>query len=40
MRYIIETGLIMANLLDRELVLPGFTYATACEFDESVSYIN
>lgn len=36
-RYIIETGLLLANLLDRELVLPGFTYATACEFDVSVS---
>ncbi|KAG0148787.1 hypothetical protein CROQUDRAFT_721453 [Cronartium quercuum f. sp. fusiforme G11] len=35
-RYTIETGLMIANLLDRELVLPGFTYATACEYADQV----
>ncbi|EGF98906.1 uncharacterized protein MELLADRAFT_95062 [Melampsora larici-populina 98AG31] len=35
-RYTIETGLLIANLLGRELVLPGFTYATGCDFDDEV----
>lgn len=38
-RYTIETGLMIANLLGRELVLPGFTWATACEFNESVLFL-
>ncbi|KAH9812417.1 hypothetical protein DFH28DRAFT_899111 [Melampsora americana] len=32
-RYTIETGLLIANLLGRELILPGFSYASACAYD-------
>lgn len=32
-RYTIETGLLIANLLGRELVLPGFSYASVCAYD-------
>ncbi|EGG07749.1 uncharacterized protein MELLADRAFT_105661 [Melampsora larici-populina 98AG31] len=35
-RYTIETGLLIANLLGRELVLPGFSYASACAYDIEV----
>ncbi|MBW0463978.1 hypothetical protein O181_003693 [Austropuccinia psidii MF-1] len=35
-RYIIETGLLLAHLLNRELVLPGFSYATACEYSDDI----
>ncbi|CAH7689465.1 hypothetical protein PPACK8108_LOCUS24550 [Phakopsora pachyrhizi] len=30
-RYVIETALALATLLDRELVLPGFHFANTCE---------
>jgi hypothetical protein len=33
MRYIIEAGLLQAELLNRTLVLPSFVYARACEYD-------
>ncbi|PLW04882.1 hypothetical protein PCANC_26139 [Puccinia coronata f. sp. avenae] len=33
-RYTIETGLLLAHLLNRTLVLPAFTYSRACEYDE------
>lgn len=33
MRYIIETALLQAELLNRTLVLPSFVYARACEYD-------
>ncbi|CAH7688654.1 hypothetical protein PPACK8108_LOCUS23642 [Phakopsora pachyrhizi] len=32
-RYIIETALVLAKLLDRELVLPGFHLANTCELE-------
>ena len=32
MRYIIETALLQAELLNRTLVLPSFVYARACEY--------
>ncbi|WAQ81599.1 hypothetical protein PtA15_1A941 [Puccinia triticina] len=34
-RYTIETGLLLAKLLNRTLVLPAFTYSRACEYDEN-----
>jgi hypothetical protein len=33
MRYIIEAGLLQAELLNRTLVVPSFIYARACEYD-------
>ena len=33
MRYIIEAGLLQAELLNRTLVVPSFVYARACEYD-------
>ena len=33
MRYIIEAGLLHANLLNRTLVVPTFVYARACEWN-------
>lgn len=33
MRFIIETALLHAHLLNRTLVLPSFVYARACEFE-------
>ncbi|KAG9038130.1 hypothetical protein FRB95_002570 [Tulasnella sp. JGI-2019a] len=33
MRYIIESALIQATLLNRTLVLPSFVYARSCEWD-------
>ncbi|KAF8320288.1 hypothetical protein DL93DRAFT_2073797 [Clavulina sp. PMI_390] len=36
MRYIIETSLLHANLLNRTLVLPSFVYARACEWNITV----
>ncbi|QRV91013.1 O-FucT domain protein [Ceratobasidium sp. AG-Ba] len=33
MRFIIETGLLHAHLLNRTLVIPSFVYARACEFE-------
>ncbi|CAH7690827.1 hypothetical protein BY996DRAFT_4587431 [Phakopsora pachyrhizi] len=35
-RYTIETGLMLAKILDRELVLPAFTYSNTCEEDIEV----
>ncbi|CAH7690820.1 hypothetical protein PPACK8108_LOCUS26282 [Phakopsora pachyrhizi] len=35
-RYIIESALLLAKKLDRELVLPAFHYANSCEEDKSV----
>jgi hypothetical protein len=37
-RYTIETGLLLAHLLNRTLVLPAFTYSRACEYDEYVPH--
>ncbi|KZT53848.1 hypothetical protein CALCODRAFT_486011 [Calocera cornea HHB12733] len=36
MKYIIETSLHQARLLNRTLVLPSFVYARDCEFDHAV----
>ena len=33
MRYIVEAGLLQAELLNRTLVLPSFVYARACEYN-------
>lgn len=33
MRYIIEAGVVQAELLNRTLVIPSFVYARGCEFD-------
>ena len=33
MRFIIETALLQAELLNRTLVIPSFVYARACEYD-------
>ncbi|CAH7666672.1 hypothetical protein PPACK8108_LOCUS1021 [Phakopsora pachyrhizi] len=35
-KYVIETALALATLLDRELVLPAFHFANSCEEDNSV----
>ncbi|CAH7666671.1 hypothetical protein BY996DRAFT_4581187 [Phakopsora pachyrhizi] len=35
-KYVIETALNLATLLDRELVLPAFHFANSCEEDNSV----
>ena len=34
-RYIIETTLLHAQILNRTAVLPGYVYARACEFDQA-----
>lgn len=33
MRYIIEAGLLQAELLNRTLVIPSFVYARSCEYN-------
>ncbi|KAH9473069.1 hypothetical protein Pst134EA_000149 [Puccinia striiformis f. sp. tritici] len=33
-RYTVETGLLLAKLLNRTLVLPAFTYSRACEYED------
>ncbi len=33
MRYIIETGLLQARLLNRTLVIPSYLYARSCEWE-------
>lgn len=35
----IENALLLATLLDRELVLPAFVYASACQYEMCVSYV-
>jgi hypothetical protein len=37
MRFIIETALLQAELLNRTLVLPSFVYARACEYNMYVT---
>ncbi|EFP77296.2 uncharacterized protein PGTG_03252 [Puccinia graminis f. sp. tritici CRL 75-36-700-3] len=34
-RYTVETGLLLAKLLNRTLVLPAFAYSRACEYDDN-----
>ena len=37
MRYIIESALLQAELLNRTLILPSFFYARGCEYDKYVT---
>jgi hypothetical protein len=37
MRFIIETALLQAELLNRTLVIPSFVYARACEYNMYVT---
>ena len=32
MQYILNAGLLQANLLNRTLIIPSFVYARACEY--------
>lgn len=37
MRYIIEQAVLLAEILDRELILPSFTFASGCEVEKLAS---
>lgn len=39
MRYIIETALLHAQLLNRTLIIPSFVYGRGCEWELYVTFI-